>query len=437
VGDDASGALAHGVRTEPRKQWAWVGLLCATATAGYLCRVNVSVAGALLMPELGLSQPQMGLLASAFLLGYMLFMVPGGLLADRWSTRRVLEAASLWWAAATGLQLLVGRGPLASSASATLAALLVLRFLLGVGEAPLFPAAARGVARWVDPGSRGRANGFVVAAIALGSALAPPLLTALMVRWGWRVALAVSALPALATAIAWRIAGEPVALAATGLDRREEGRLSALRSPRFVLLTLSYTLQGYVGYIFVFWFYLYLVQERHFDLLKGAFLSTVPWLLSLASIPLGGWLSDRLVARYGRVAGRRAVPLVGLSLAGVFLSLGARAANAWLAAGALALSTALVLCVEGPFWATMTEIAGGRSGAGGGIMNFGCNVGGFVSPTLTPVLAAVIGWEEALDVAAVLALVAALLWLGIDPRPPGDADRPLPDRGQAGAGADA
>jgi ACS family glucarate transporter-like MFS transporter len=406
----------HGVTRG--KGWAWVGLLCATATASYLCRVNVSVAGALLMEELHLSQPQMGRVFSAFLLGYALFMVPGGLLADRWGTRRVLEWASWWWAAATGLQLLVGHGPLASSPSATLGALLVLRFVLGVGEAPTFPAAARGVARWVEPGCRARANGFVVAAIALGSALAPPLLSAVMVRWGWRAALAVSAVPALATAIAWRLAGEPAVPPTPGPDPRVEGRRTSLLSPSFMLLTLSYTLQGYVGYIFVFWFYLYLVQERHFDLLRGAALSSLPWLLSIASIPLGGWLSDRLVARYGRVIGRRAVPLLGLALAGVFLSLGARATNAWLAAAALAVSTALVLCVEGPFWATMTEIAGGRSGAWGGIMNTGSNVGGLVSPALTPVLATAIGWESALDVAAVLSLVAALLWLGIDPRPP-------------------
>jgi MFS transporter, ACS family, glucarate transporter len=407
-----------------RSPWAWVGLLCATATASYLCRVNVSVAGALLMDELHLSQAQMGQVFSAFLLGYALFMVPGGALADRWGTRRVLELASWWWVAATALQVLVGRGPLAGSVASTLGALLGLRFLLGVGQAPTFPAAARGVSGWISPDSRARANGFVIAAIALGSAIAPPLVSAVMVRWGWRAALGISTLPALATAVAWRIAGEPVAAAAAPSPSPDPDASSApLRSRSFVLLTLSYSLQGYVGYIFVFWFYLYLVQERHFDLLKGAFLSSLPWLLSIISIPFGGWLSDRIAARHGLVVGRRAVPLAGLALAGIFLSLGARTTNGYLAAAYLALSTALVLCVEGPFWATMTEIAGGRSGLAGGIMNTGCNVGGLVSPALTPALAAVIGWENALHVAAVLSLVAAVLWLGIDPRARGAAFR--------------
>jgi ACS family glucarate transporter-like MFS transporter len=230
-----------------------VGLLCATATAAYLCRVNVSVAGALLMEELGLSQAQMGRVFSAFLLGYALFVVPGGMLADRWGTRRVLERASWWWVTATSLQMLVGRGPLAGSVASTLALLLGLRFVLGVGQAPTFPAAARGVARWVAPESRARANGFVIAAIGLGSAIAPPLVSAVMVRWGWRAALGISTLPALATALAWRLAGEPAASSPLpSPSAAGQGSAAPLRSRSFVLLTLSYSLQGYVGYIFVF-----------------------------------------------------------------------------------------------------------------------------------------------------------------------------------------
>jgi ACS family glucarate transporter-like MFS transporter len=408
-----------------RNPWPWVGLLCATATASYLSRVNVSVAGPLVMQEFGLTQAQMGRVFSAFLLGYALFMIPAGVVADRFGPRRLLELAAWWWVVVTVLQALVGRTAFAAGGSSALLALLALRFLLGIGQAPTFPAAARAVSCWIPPGSQGRANGLVIAAIAVGSAIAPPLVSWAMLRWGWRIALVVSAVPALATAVAWRVAGtripssaEPRSEAAGGA-----GASGSLHSRSFVLLTLSYALQGYVGYIFVFWFYLYLVQERHFDLLSGALWSSLPWLLSIVSIPLGGWISDRIVARRGLAFGRRAVPLVGLTLAGVFLSLGARTTNGYMAAVYLALSTALVLSVEGPFWATMMEIAGGLSGAGGGIMNAGSNVGGLISPALTPVLAESIGWENALHVAAVLSVVAALLWLGI---------RPTEDRVDAG-----
>lgn len=385
----------------PLRVWRLIGLLSATATASYLCRVNLSVAGVLLMKEFGLSQPAMGRIFSAFLLGYALFQIPGGMLADRFGARRVLAASALWWVISTALLASVGGGVIA------LAAMLALRFLLGVGEAPTFPSAAQAVSRWVPPDRQGRANGFVIAAIGVGSAIAPPLVSAVMVRWGWRAALLVSALPALAVALAWLAVHEPLEAGKV----ETVGKTTGLpRSPDFILLTVSYTLQGYVGYIFVFWFYLYLIEVRHFDLLRGALLGALPWILSIASIPLGGWVSDRLPG------GRRIVPFVGLVGAGLFLAMGAHTTNAYVAAVCMAVSTALVLCVEGPFWATMIEIARDRSGAAGGVMNMGSNVGGLISPALTPVLAASIGWENALHVAAILAVVAGLMWIGISPR---------------------
>jgi ACS family glucarate transporter-like MFS transporter len=397
-------------------------LLSATATASYLCRVNVSVTGALLMKEFAFSQIQMGRVFSAFLLGYALFQVPAGMLADRWGARRILVLSAWWWVVLTILQSLVGWGLLQAGSGATLILLLTLRVILGVGESPTFPGAAHGIERWIPTEQQGWASGIVSAAIGLGSAIAPPLLSAIMLRWGWRAALLVSAIPALIVALFWHRVREPEPVGkplVRALPRPQSGSdLAPLRSIRFALLTLSYTLQGYVGYIFVFWFYLYLVQVRHFDLLRSAALSSLPWILSIVSIPLGGWISDRLIAgSAGLTWGRRIVPIAGLGFSGLFLALGARTGNAWLAAAYLALSTALVLCVEGPFWATMMEIAGSSSGTAGGIMNMGSNLGGLISPVLTPVLAARIGWEKALLLAAGISVIGAVMWFGITPEP--------------------
>ncbi len=399
----------------PRSSWPLVALLSATATASYLCRVNISVTGALVMGEFGLSQIDMGRVFSAFVLGYALTQIPGGMLADRWGTRRLLLASAWAWACVTALQAAIGVGPFVAAPAAMAAVLLASRFALGVSEAPTFPAAAKGVARWVPQGQQGRANGCVLGAIAIGSAMAPPLLSFVMVRWGWRVALLVSALPALAVALAWLKIAEPIATARPTSSSPPAGpSFRQLRSPSFLLLTSSYTLQGYVGYIFVFWFYLYLVQERHFDLLRSGLLASLPWVLSLVSIPLGGLVSDRLAAgRLGRVWGRRFVPIVGLAAAGAGTAIGARTANPYVAALALALATASVLSVEGPFWATMMEIEGAQTGTAGGVMNMGSNIGGFISPALTPVLAARFGWTTALYVSAALAAIAAAMWFGI------------------------
>lgn len=382
------------------RPWRLVGLLSVTATASYLCRVNVSVAGVLMMRELGLSQQAMGRVFSAFLVGYALCQIPGGMLADRFGAPRVLGCAALAWVAATGW--IVGAG-------ASVIALLGARCVLGIAEAPTFPAAAQAISRAVPVASRGRANGFVVAAIGLGSAIAPPLVSFFMVRLGWRAALMISSLPALAVGFIW-IAMRKRVISSSEVVAHGGGVDAPARPPQwrsFTLLTLSYSLQGYVGYIFVFWFYLYLVNVRHFDLLRGALFGSLPWLLSIVSIPLGGWLFDRLPGD------KRIIPIAGLAGAAAFTAVGAHTQHAYLAAVCLAIATALVMSVEGPFWATMTVVAGSRSGAGGGAMNMGSNIGGLISPALTPVLAASIGWEAALMVSAALAVVAALLWMGI------------------------
>jgi ACS family glucarate transporter-like MFS transporter len=326
--------------------------------------------------------------------------------------RRVLALAALSWVAAVALMA-------SAPAGAALAVILGARVLLGIGEAPTFPAAAAAISLHVPAAARGRANGAVLAAIGLGSALAPPLLSSVMVRFGWRAALAASALPALAVSLAWfAVRRMPSAAGDVAAEKPGARAGRTLATPSFALLTASYTLQGYVGYIFVFWFYVYLVDVRKFDLLRGALWAALPWLFTIVSIPAGGALSDALVARLGRPWGRRIVPMVGLLGGAGFLAWGARTPDATVAAVCLALATALVLSVEGPFWAAMMDVAGPRSGTAGGIMNMGSNLGGFVSPILTPVLAASIGWEKALHVAAALSVVGGLLWLGIGPRPP-------------------
>ena len=409
-----------------RTRWGLVLLLAATATAAYLCRVNISVAGALVMQEYGLTQTQMGWVFSAFLLGYTLVMLPGGLLADSWGAKRTLASLAWGWVAVTMLQAAVPSTAAASSAWGVIGALAALRFVMGALASPTYPAALEGVSRWTSPAAIGRANGLVIGSVGLGSAIAPPFITAVMVPWGWRAAMVASAVPALVIAAVWLAVRDPAPkpLERDGVDQgkgrahESDGRaiVRLLRVPGFTLLTLSYTLQGYVGYIFIFWFYLYLVQVRHFSLVSGAFVASLPWVLSAISIPLGGLISDRLVlGRLGPVWGRRLIPIVGMGGAGVFISIGAHTTVAWIAAAALAVATALVLSVESPFWTTAAGIAGRRSGTGGGIMNTGCNIGGVISPMLTPVLGEAFGWEPALHLAAGLSILAAVLWFAITP----------------------
>ena len=142
--------------------WKLVVLLTLTATSSYLCRVNISIAGALMMPDFGISQIEMGRLFSGFMLGYTLFQVPAGVLADRYGAQRVLFLSALWWVAGSLFIALMGWQSFREVLSNTVAVLFGMEFLLGVGESPTFPAAGQGVARWVPSSSDGRANGLVI-----------------------------------------------------------------------------------------------------------------------------------------------------------------------------------------------------------------------------------------------------------------------------------
>lgn len=383
-----------------------VVLLVITASVGYICRTAITVVAPGIMETFRLSQAQMGTVFSAFLVGYTAFQVPSGWLSDHISARTLFATVAAAWAMLTFATGAVGWHGFATS----LTALLVIRALFGISAAPTYPASARTIAVIVPARLQGSANGAVLASIGIGSAVTPLLLGAIVVRSGWRTALATSAAMAAVVSVAWLFSSNS-APRSTRASQSSDWRQLNQRS--YWYLFASYFLQGYVGYIFVFWFYLYLVQVRHFEVLQASVLTAMPWLFTLVAIPGGGALSDALVKRWGATWGRRSLPAIALVLGALFLVVGARTGSAPLAVASLTACTVLVLCTEGPFWATMNQICGEHSGAGGGVMNFGSNLGGMISPALTPWLAERIGWGAALSLTAGLAAIAGVLWLGV------------------------
>jgi ACS family glucarate transporter-like MFS transporter len=396
-------------------------LLMAATSAGYVCRVAITVVAPNMMRDFGLTQVQMGTVFSAFLVGYTFFQVPSGGLADRVSARSIFVVLCTGWAVLTGLTTLVGWGGF--GLAMVIPQLWIIRALFGVIAAPTYPTSGRTIAITVPPRLQARVNSLVLASVGVGSAVTPLLLAPITNHYGWRAALWVAAsLSAVAGVLWWgfgprhlhsRPSWNAPAAANEFVTVAAPVSTQPLRLPSFWFLSASYLLQGYLGYIFIFWFYLYLVQVRHFEVLKAASFTALPWIATMFAIPLGGVFSDWAVIRWGATWGRRSVPLAALSAAAIFLVIGARTPKPLLAVAALTTCTVLVLCTEGPFWATMTQLSGERSGIAGGTMNFGSNLGGMVSPALTPWLAARIGWETALTLTAGLAVVAGLLWFGV------------------------
>ena len=409
-----------------RTRWKILALLTLISVITYVDRVNISVAARQMMPALGLTQVQMGTVFSAFVLGYALFQVPGGWLGDRWGSRRVLTAAVVWWSLFTALTALAGTLPTAQWMG-ILGSLILVRFLIGVGEAAALPNFNRTVADWLPSQERGLGMGVSIGGIGIGSALTPPIVAWMMVNYGWQSAFYASGAAGVLIALLWAwyardrpeqhpnvneaelryIRDTPLALSPV-----EPVPWSAfLRTPTVWWLVLSYTGLGYIAYVYMSWFYLYLINERGFTVLRGAFFASGPFLAITVLCPLGGWVTDRLAVRLGVNRGRSSVGCAGMLLSGLCILTGTQAADPVGAILLLSLGAGFLYFTVGAFWAGTIDLAPRHAGTLSGVMNTGANIGGTISPTLTPWLAEQFGWNVSLGVAAGIAVMGGLLWL--------------------------
>ncbi len=415
-----------------RIRWAILSLLLTISVVTYIDRVNISVTARQMMPALGLTDLQMGKVFSAFVVGYALCQIPGGWLGDRWGARLVLTVALLWWSCFTALTAVAPVLPIAGLVG-ILGSLILVRFLIGVGEAAALPNFNRAVANWLGTNERGLGIGIAIGGLGIGSAITPPLTAWIMVNFGWQVAFYASGLLGILIAGLWysyatdrprehpHVNAAELALiegAARPVPPVTSGSvpwLAIARTPTIWWLVLSYSCLGYVAYLYLSWFYLYVVNVRGFEVLRGAWLSSTPFLAIVFFCPVGGWVTDRLVGRFGVNRGRAWVGMSGMLLAAVSIGLGAWVDGAATAIALLSLGAGWLYFTVGAYWSSTVDLSKPHAGTLSGLLNTGANVGGSLSPMLTPWLAERMGWAAALDVAAVVALVGALMWVQIKP----------------------
>lgn len=415
-----------------RTRWKILALLTLISVITYVDRVNISVAARQMMPALGLTQIEIGYVFSAFVLGYALFQVPGGWLGDRWGTRRVLTGAVVWWSLFTALTAVAGTLPTAQWLG-ILGSLILVRFLIGVGEAAALPNFNRTVADWLPPRERGLGMGISIGGIGVGSALTFPVVAWMMVNFGWQSAFYASGAIGLIIAALWGWYATDRPEQHRGVNAAELARIREVsfisplplpepvpwrafaRTPAVWWIVLSYTGLGYVAYVYMNWFYLYLVEARGYEVLRGGIFASGPFLAMTVLCPLGGWVTDRLTSLLGVNRGRAYVGCAGMILSGVCIVAGSQIAEPYAAVILLSLGAGFLYFTVGAFWASTIDLAPRHAGTLSGIMNTGANVGGTISPTLTPWLAEHFGWDTSLGFAAAIAAGAGLLWLLIRP----------------------
>ena len=417
--------LLHG-----RVRWLLISWMFVISAIAYLDRVNISIAGSSIKQEFHLGNKQLGWVFSAFVLGYALFQAPCGRLADRFGPRKVLTLAAVWWALFTSLTALVP-----GSMSGALAILLAVRFLLGVGESVTYPASNRLVASWIPSAERGFANGLIFAGVGAGAGVAPPLVTYILVRYGWRWSFWITALMGLAAGVVWVwvarnkpqehpwTSTNEAAYIESGLPlvtRSEAAKPLAwgkiFTSKNVLAMSFSYFAYGYVAYIFFSWFFLYLSTVRGLELKSSARYGMLPFLAMAVCSPLGGWISDQVADRFGQRAGRCGVACLGMGLCAIFVALGPYAHDARLASVVLAGGAGALYISQSAFWSVTSDIAGHSAGSASGVMNMTGQIGGVATASLTPLIADSFGWEASFLVAAALCAVGAMLWLLVEPQ---------------------
>ncbi|MBL8168543.1 MAG: MFS transporter [Acidobacteria bacterium] len=314
-------------------------------------------------------------------------------------------------------------------ATGAFVALLRLRFLLGAAEAATYPVAARAVANWFPLSERTFANAVVIAGSTVGMIFNGPVVAALMEARGWRVTFFVTSVLGFLIAVLWwhyatnqpmqlpRIKDAELGAIYAGKPKAETAHYNASawralrRNRNLGLISVSYFLDSFVLFISVFWFYLYLTDERGFGVLKGGVYNSLPYMFAMVMLPLAGKLCDSLAVRTNRSRARRGFAIGALLLAAIFLFLGANVTAPLPAILCLSLAVGFLMSTEGPFWSTTAEAAWPYAGTAGGVMNTPGNLAGVVSTALAPVLVRKIGWGGMFAVCTAMLVAAGLLWL--------------------------
>ncbi len=406
-----------------------IGLLVLGCAINYIDRSTLAVANPLIRQELGLTIGDMGLLLSAFLWAYAAFQLPAGALVDRFGPRRMLGLGMFVWSLAQALGGLVGGFWSFTGA----------RVFLGLGESPQFSGLVRVVRDWYNVRERGLPTGIGLCGSKLGPALAPPLLTALMLAFGWRWMFVIMGGVGIAVSLIWyAVYREPREV---DLTEEEKTYLSEGEAPQVAErvtwadwkhlfayratwgMVLGFFGEVYMGWVYQAWLPGYLEIERHMSIPKTGWVAGIPFACGVFGSIWAGWLSDRLSARGMSPINSCKIPVVmGLTGMAGFTIVAALTPSTFVAVAAISVALAFNGMAGAMCWALASVAAPRHCTASlGSIQNCGGYIGGALAPTITGFIVMDTGsFVPALLFSAALGLTCALIYVFMVPGQPID-----------------
>lgn len=411
----------------------WIlALLFVVTTINYGDRATLSITASAMRGEFGFSPVEVGYLFSAFGWAYVLAQVPGGMLLDRFGTRRIYAASIGLWSLFTLLQSTVG---VVSMFGSTLVALFMLRFAVGLAEAPAFPGNAKTTADWFPAAERGSAAAIFNSAQYFAPVVFTPLMAWLTQAWGWHYVYIVMGVLGFIATVVWLAfahspestrqvnAAELAHIRSDNAADSDGGGARVTRHPFYYirrLLASRMFLGIYIAqfcinaltYFFLTWFPVYLVEQRGMTILHAGVVASLPAICGFAGGVLGGFFSDFLLRRGLSLTAARKVPII----LGMLLSMSMVACNYVTTDAVVVAIMALSFFGKGLGalgWAVISDTAPREAvGVSGGLFNTFGNAAGIVTPIVIGYIVATTGsYNAALVFVACNALAAILSYL--------------------------
>jgi MFS family permease len=360
----------------PARSWTIAGLLFAAGFINYMDRAIVSVALPVIAVDLHLGPAAKGVLLSAFFWSYALMQVPVGWAADRFNLRWLYSAAFALWSLACGF----------TGFASSLAALMAMRVVLGIGESIYMPGGMKIVSVLFGPKQRGLASGLMNCGTRAGLAVGAPVIALIVQTAGWQKAFMFLGFGSIVWLIPWLAVFPREVRAGRGAPGTSLRMTLASLDRNLLGMCLGHFGYGYYWYLLVTWLPDYLVESRHIPLERAGAYAAIPFLIFAVSEPLGGWIADRLVAfGYNERRSRKAVVTVSFFTSITLLVAGQTAGDttAVLMIGAASL---VGLSTGNLYVLTSSSAPANAVGVWMGLLNFAGNIPGVVAPIVTGLL---------------------------------------------------
>ncbi|NIE75924.1 MFS transporter [Pantoea sp. Ap-967] len=410
--DTTNSTLQWRAASLKRMQVTTLSMLVVAGLINNLDRSALAIANPLISQELSLSPAQMGVLLSAFSLIYACSQLPVGLLLDRVGARLVLGWGLIIWSSA---QAFCG---LANSFTQ----LLIGRAVLGVGESPHYPASAKAVSEWFDKEKRGGPTGLFLIAGTVAPALAPPLLTFMMLTMGWRGMFIVLGALGIALGCAWLMFYRnrdqlshllPVASVEKTRPINFAEWLGLFKSLNTWAMIFGSAGVIYTIWLFMSWLPVYLQMERHVSIATAGWMAAIPYALGTVGQLSCGFLMDALARRGFSISASRKIPVCGgLVGAGIATLVAAYTPSLTVALIAISTSMFFIYFANVGTWAMVGVMVDTRFVASmGSLLTFGGYLGGSAAPIVTGVLVEqTSSFSLALSISSVLAFASAVIY---------------------------